>query len=76
LRFVVIEAWKALPDVKILQASKMRKDCAAEAIEDGGWCNCEGKGRGGAKRVHVELPTPSCALGSGCDVRSFFAGPL
>ena len=32
----------------------MRKDCAAEAIEDGGWCNCEGKGHGGAKRVHVD----------------------
>jgi len=40
--------------VKILQAFEMRKDCAAEAIEDGGWCNSEGKGRGGARRVHEE----------------------
>jgi len=51
---VVIEAWSALPDVKNLQAFEMRKDCATEAIEDGGWCYCEGKGRGGAKRVHVD----------------------
>ena len=50
---LVIEAWNALPDVKILQALEIRKDFAAEAIVDGGWCNCEGKRRGGAKRVHV-----------------------
>jgi len=60
---VVIEVWNALPDVKILQAFDMRKKCAAEAIEDGGWCNCEGKGRGGAKRVHVRV-----RLGVRCEV--------
>ena len=32
----------------------MRKDCAQEAIETEGWCTMEGKGRGGAKRVHAD----------------------
>ena len=32
----------------------LRQDCAAEEIEDGGWCNSEGKGRGGARRVHED----------------------
>lgn len=46
-------AWAATPGVKILQAFEMRKDCAQEAIETDGWCPQEGKGRGGARRVHV-----------------------
>ena len=33
----------------------MRKDCAAEALETEGWCPNEGKGRGGAKRVHTDV---------------------
>ena len=48
------KAWKAVPPVKILQAFEMRKDCAQEAITTDGWCNQEGKGLGGAKRVHVD----------------------
>ena len=48
------QAWKKVPPVKILQAFEMRRDCAHEAIETDGWCNMEGKGRGGAKRVHVD----------------------
>ena len=35
-------------------AFEMRKDVAAEALETDGWCNQEGRGRGGAKRVHVD----------------------
>ena len=34
----------------------MRKDCATEALETEGWCQNEGKGRGGAKRVHTDAP--------------------
>ena len=49
------KAWAATPDVKILQAFEMRKDCAAEALETEGWCPNEGKGRGGAKRVHTDV---------------------
>ena len=41
---------------KALQAFEMRKDVAAEAIEDGGWCNNEGKGRGGAGCVYKDAP--------------------
>ena len=37
-------AWAATPDVKILQAFEMRKDCAQEALETDGWCPNEGKG--------------------------------
>ena len=48
------EAWEKVPPVKILQAFEMRKDCAQEAIETEGWCTMEGKGRGGAKRVHAD----------------------
>jgi len=48
------KAWAATPNVKILQASEMRKDCAAEALETKGWCPNEDKGRGGAKRVHTD----------------------
>ena len=46
------KAWKAVSPVKILQAFEMRRDCAQEALETNGWCNHEGKGRGGSKRVH------------------------
>jgi hypothetical protein len=49
-----LKAWAATPDVKILHALKMRRDCAAEALETEGWCSSEGKGRGGAKRVHTD----------------------
>jgi hypothetical protein len=42
------------PPVKILQAFEMRKDCAQEAIDTQGWCPQEGKGLGGAKRVHTD----------------------
>ena len=48
------KAWKAVPPVKILQAFEMRRDCAQEAIATDGWCNQEGKGLGGSKRVHVD----------------------
>ena len=48
------KAWAATPDVKILQAFEMRKDCAQEALEADGWCPNEGKGRGGSKRVHTD----------------------
>ena len=48
------EAWEKVPPVKILQAFEMRKDCAQEAIETEGWCTMEGKGRGGAQRVHAD----------------------
>ena len=47
-------AWAAVPDVKILQAFEMRKDAAAEVLESDWWCNQEGHGRHGAKRVHVD----------------------
>ena len=46
-------AWQSTPPVKILQAFEMRRDIANEAIENDGWCETEGKGRGGSKRVHV-----------------------
>jgi len=39
---------------KALQAFEMRKGVAAEAVGDGGWCNSEGKGRGGARRVYKD----------------------
>ena len=48
------EAWGVLPPVKILQAFEMRKDCAQEAIDTDGWCPTEGKGLGGAARVHKD----------------------
>ena len=44
----------SLPGYKALQAFEMRKDIAAGAIEDGGWCNSEGKGRGGARHVYKD----------------------
>jgi hypothetical protein len=47
------KAWAATPDVKILQAFEMRKNCATEALETEGRCPNEGKGRGGAKRVYL-----------------------
>ena len=34
----------------------MRRDIAPEAIEDGRWCNSEGKGRVGARRVYKNVP--------------------
>jgi len=43
-----------VPDVKILQAFEMRRDCASEAPENGGWCENEGRGRHGAKHVHID----------------------
>ena len=52
---VVKKAFTSLPGYKVLQAFEMRKDVAAEAIEGGGWCNSEGKGRGGARRVYKDL---------------------
>ena len=48
------KAWAATPDVKILQAFEMRKDCAAVALETEWWCPNEGKVLGGAKRVHAD----------------------
>ena len=48
------KAWAAVLDVKILQAFEMRKDAAAEVLETDGWCNQEGHGQHGAKRVHVD----------------------
>ena len=50
------KAFTSLPGYKVLQAFEMRKGVAAEAIEDGGWCNSEGKGRGGARRVYKDAP--------------------
>ena len=47
-------AWQKLPDVKILQAFKMRRDCAQEAIETEGCCPNEGKGKGGSRCVHED----------------------
>ena len=47
------KAWELIPDVKILRAFEMRRDCAKEALENDGWCETEGKGRGDAKRVHI-----------------------
>ena len=50
----VCKAWEKIPPVKIFQAFEMRKDCVQEAIETEGSCTLEGKGRGGAKRVHAD----------------------
>jgi len=47
-------AWQKLPDVKILQAFEMRRDCAQEAIETESWCPNEGKGKGGPRRVYED----------------------
>ena len=48
------QAWAATPDVKIFRAFEMRNDCAQESIETDVWCPQEGKGKGGAHRVHVD----------------------
>ena len=48
-----MDLFTSLPGYKVLQAFEMCKDVAAEAIGDGGWCNSEGKGRGGARRVYI-----------------------
>ena len=45
------KAWRAMEPVKILFGFEMRKDCAHEAIANGGLIDGEGKGRGGSKRV-------------------------
>ena len=50
----VKKAWRQLPPVKILEAFEMRRDVAHETLETNGWCPNEGKGRGGAKRVHED----------------------
>ena len=39
----VKKAFTSLPGYKVLQAFEMRKDVAAEAIEDGGWCRVRGR---------------------------------
>jgi len=49
------KAWRAMEPVKILFGFEMRKDCAHEAIANGGLIDGEGKGRGGSKRV-LESP--------------------
>ena len=48
------KAWKNMPVVKVLRAFEMRRDIANEALANDGWCETEGKGGGGAKRVHTE----------------------
>ena len=35
---------------------EMRRDVATEALANAGWCDSEGKGGGGAKRVHEDAP--------------------
>ena len=47
-------AFQDLPDVKILRAFEMRRDVANEALRTKGWCDGEGKGGGGAHRVHAD----------------------
>ena len=54
----VKKAWGTLPDKKILMGFEMRRDVATEALANAGWCGSEGKGGGGAKRVHEDA---SCA---------------
>ena len=46
------KAWRDFPLVKILRAFEMRRDVAASALENEADCTDEGKGRGGAHRVH------------------------
>ena len=50
----VKQAWETLPDKKILIGFEMRRDVATEALANAGWCDSEGKGGGGAKRVHED----------------------
>ena len=50
----VKKAWGTLPDKKILMWFEMRRDVATEALANAGWCDSEGKGGGGAKRVHED----------------------
>ena len=71
---VVIEVWNALPDVKILQAFKMRKSAPQRRSRMAGGATARARGAVGRNVSTWTLHTPSCALGSGCDVRSFFAG--
>ncbi len=61
---VAIKAWSALPGVKILQAFEIRRDCAQEAIETGGWCPAEGKEgerRRQARPRGCDVLTASCS---------------
>ena len=48
------KAWLKVADVKILEAFEICKDCAQEVIDTNGHCDMEGKGHGGAKRVHTD----------------------
>jgi len=48
------KAWAKLPLIKILEAFEMRRDVTQETLETDGLCPNEGKGRGRAKRVHVD----------------------
>ena len=57
-----VKAWELIPDVNILRAFEMRRDCANEALEIDGCCETEGKGRGGAKRVHEDAAYPPLRL--------------
>ena len=43
-----------MPPVKVLRAFEMRRDVANEALANNEWCEKEGKGGRGAKRVHTE----------------------
>jgi hypothetical protein len=47
------KAWDKMPTVKVLRAFEMRRDVAAEMLRNNGACPTEGKGGGGAHRVHV-----------------------
>ncbi len=47
------KAWENLPPVKILRGFEMRRDVVNEALANDGWCETEGKGGGGEKRVHM-----------------------
>ena len=50
----VKKAWAALPDKKVLTGFEMRRDVGTEALANAGWCDNEGKGGGGSKRVHLD----------------------
>ena len=59
----VKKAWAALPDKKTLTGFEMRRAVATEALANAGWCDNEGKGDGGSKRVHMDaLYAPLRAL--------------
>ena len=50
---VVMDAWAAVPLVKVLRAFEMRRDCAQEALNTEGWCPQEGKGLKASLRVRT-----------------------